>query len=283
MVRRCGRDRRRRRGLQQDDFRSVRTGHPADVVGIGHKERVARRGRKFADHAHESERDDVILMVAGVLQAQVDLVSGLQLEILDRFGGNQNAVRSPRQQVEGFLRVAALEIGIRHPRRLADMRRIDAVQVLQIRADIGQPMLHRLRGAHSRQRREFAQLDPRGRLRRAGDGDVRAIGEFGVDLRLRVVSGIEDGGRTAKAKASATKATPCVIRLGCRPIVAATTPASTPAIGRRPLARVGAPALQSSQTQPDRQQADAEPQQHGGEKGGVVDGCDGVPSGASTT
>ena len=80
------------------------------------------------------------------------------------------------------------------------MRGIDTVQVLQVRADVGKPMLHRLRGAHAGQRREFPERVRRGRLRGARDGDIRAIGELGVDERLRVVSGIEDRGRGCEGK-----------------------------------------------------------------------------------
>ena len=57
-----------------------------DVAGIGDEEGVARRGRKFAHNADEVERDDLILVVACTLQPQIDLVAGLQLEILDGFG-----------------------------------------------------------------------------------------------------------------------------------------------------------------------------------------------------
>ena len=78
-----------------------------------------------------------------------------------------------------------------------DRRRVDAVQVLEIVADVREPVLHRLDGRHARQPRHGGRRSP-GAARpmpRSFTDDVGAVGELGVDTRLGRVGRVEDRDR----------------------------------------------------------------------------------------
>ena len=69
---------------------------------------------------------------------------------------------------------------------------VDAIEILEVAADIGEAMLHRLRGGDARQRRQPCQEGAGRRIGAAGHGDIGAIGQLGVDPGLGPVCGVED-------------------------------------------------------------------------------------------
>ncbi|MGC8732971.1 MAG: hypothetical protein ACP5RC_12055 [Halothiobacillaceae bacterium] len=67
-----------------------------------------------------------------------------QLEILHRLFRDQHPVRRLREPVEDRLGAAAAEIGVGQVRDAADAGRVDPVEILQVGADIGEAVQHRL-------------------------------------------------------------------------------------------------------------------------------------------
>ena len=71
------------------------------------------------------------------------------------------------------------------------MHGIDAIDILQIVANVGEPVLHRLDGTNAGQRLQFGELTVGSGRSGAGDGYISAISELCVHTRLRVVGRIE--------------------------------------------------------------------------------------------
>src|SRR2546423_400094 len=78
------------------------------------------------------------------LKPEINRVSFLQLEIRNGFVRHQNTIGSLFQQRKRGCCVAICEIGVGHGGGPADCRRIDAIKILQIIANIGEAVLHRL-------------------------------------------------------------------------------------------------------------------------------------------
>ena len=93
-------------------------------------------------NTHELEWHHVILAVGGAHQPEIERVALLQLKVLDGFLRYQSRLGRPSQPVERRSFRAA-EIGIRQTGCVFDLRCIDPVEILQIDADIGEPVLHR--------------------------------------------------------------------------------------------------------------------------------------------
>ena len=85
------------------------------------------------------------------------------------------------------------KIGVRNRGQLADRRGIDPEHVLQIRADVGETMHHRLRCSHARNCSQLRQKLASGMRRGSRQGDIGAVRQFSVDARLCVVRAVEDG------------------------------------------------------------------------------------------
>ena len=135
------------------------------------------------------------LVGAGVDQAKVDQVAGVQLVVLHGLGGDQDRVRLAREGVHQSAGGAALEVGVLQRGGVADVVRAHPVEVLQVGADVGEAVLDGFDAAHAR---HGGELGGGLRVHRGaggdGDGDVGAVGQLRVGLGLLAVGGVEGGG-----------------------------------------------------------------------------------------
>ena len=118
---------------------------------------------------------------------------------MHRLFGHEHAVRGGPERLERLRGVPVGEERVRHRRGLADRRRVDTVEILEVVADVREPVLHRLDGSHAGQPRNGVG-DPRrqsARCRRA-HRHVGTVGQLGVDTRLRRVGRIEDRNRESE-------------------------------------------------------------------------------------
>jgi hypothetical protein len=183
----------------QHDLRRRVAGLLGEIVGVGDEERVAGRRRKLAGDADEAERHDVILMVGGALESQIEGVARLKLKIADRLLRHENAIARRGERAKRARAASAAEKGVGHVGRPVDRARIDAIHVLQVRADIGEAVHHRLGRRDARQAGKLGESLPSRAPGDADGGDVGAVGEFSVDPRLGVVSRVEHGRRNGEA------------------------------------------------------------------------------------
>src|SRR5262249_60952689 len=117
---------------------------PRDVRGVRDEERVLRRRGELPDHPDEVERDEVVGVVARGLHAQPEQIAYPDLVGDHGLLRDKNRIRAGRQGGEHRGGVPALEEGIRHRRGGADGPWVDAEQVLEVVADVGKPVHHRL-------------------------------------------------------------------------------------------------------------------------------------------
>ena len=81
-------------------------------------------------------------MILRVLQAEVDDVAQLELEIVDGLLRQEGAIVLTGQFLHGAFGVVAGEEGVGEISRVADGKWIDAIEVLQIVPDIGEAVHH---------------------------------------------------------------------------------------------------------------------------------------------
>ncbi len=136
-----------------------------------------------------------VLLVRSGLQPQPDEISGVQLVVLQRLGGEQHAVRGPLQGRHGLPDAAARGEGVQQGCCASDGGWIDAVDVLEVRPDVGEPVLDGFDGTDPG-RLVDGLSDGRGKCcrRRRGDGDIGTDGEGDIERRLVVIGRREDGG-----------------------------------------------------------------------------------------
>ena len=95
---------------------------------------------------------------------------------------------------EGLRGAPSPEERVGHRRGPGDGPRIDPVEVLQIVADVGEPVQHRFGRRDAREPTNACDgrggEAGRGRVRRGGD--VGAVRELGVDAGLTLIRGVED-------------------------------------------------------------------------------------------
>ena len=188
------------RCLHQKCFRRRNAGCLCNIGGVGNEEGVRGRRREFAHNAYEGERHGMIGSVLATLQAQIDRVAGLQLKIGDRFVGNQNPVRCRLEFRQGGLGIIAGKISVGNRCHLADRVRVYAIEVLQIRAHIGETMLHGFGPCDARRNGYSGKLG-RGWIEgRARDRNIGAVGQCRIDAGLPLEGRIEDGGRGGEGK-----------------------------------------------------------------------------------
>ena len=132
---------------------------------------------------------------APVLQSQAQKIPRSQLEIGHGLCRDEDTVRPGAQRLHQCGRRPAGEPRVLKLPGVADRAGTHAVEVLQVRADIGEAVLQRLDAGHPGDLRQpvgVARPDARaGRLR---DGHIGAVGQPRVDLRLLPVGGVEDRG-----------------------------------------------------------------------------------------
>ena len=112
------------------------------IIAIGDQERISRCCGKLTYNTNEPKRDCVILIGAGALQPQVQLISSVQLKIRDGFVGYKNTVRLIGQGFKCCRCIAVREVRISQLGCAPDGSRIDPIDILQIVPDIGEPVLH---------------------------------------------------------------------------------------------------------------------------------------------
>ena len=119
----------------------------------------------------------------------------MELEVLDRLRTHEHTVRLLREFRDQRSRGAAREVCVLEFRCIDDGRGTHAVQVLEIRTDVREPVLQ---GLDRRHPRKGAEALGAGRSDGApggfGHGDVGAVGQSGVDLGLRAIGAVEDRG-----------------------------------------------------------------------------------------
>ena len=147
-----GRDRRRGRavGVDQELPDGGIAGPRRDVGRVGHEEAVAGSGGELPGDAGVVERHRDELAGAPVLEPQPQQVAGVQLEVAHGLLADQDGVRLPGQDGHELAGRAAGEVGVLEPGGVGDRGRPDAVQVLQVRAHVGESVLQR-----------FDRADPR--------------------------------------------------------------------------------------------------------------------------
>src|SRR4029077_14700113 len=116
--------------------------------------------------------------------------------VVHRFGGDEHGVRAGGEGGEELVGGAALEVGVLEAAGGLDGGGGDAVEVLEVGADVGEAVLDRFGAAHARGGGGGGGRGGWGReigARRHGGGDVAAVGEDGVDGGLLAVRCVERG------------------------------------------------------------------------------------------
>ena len=90
-------------------------------------------------------------MVAGVAQAQPQQVAELELAVVHGLGRDQDPVRASGERGKHLAGVTGGEVRVGDRGGAADPGGVDPVEILQVVADIGVPVLHRLGGGHAGQ------------------------------------------------------------------------------------------------------------------------------------
>ncbi|MGH8265586.1 MAG: hypothetical protein ACRET4_19080 [Steroidobacteraceae bacterium] len=73
------------------------------------------------------EIDDVVLIIDRALETKAHEITGLQLEVANRFGRDEQAIRPAGKSRKRIFRAACREKGVSERRRAADRVGMDAV------------------------------------------------------------------------------------------------------------------------------------------------------------
>ncbi len=130
-------------------------------------------------------------MVFGALHAEGDEIADMQLEVVDRLLCEQHAVAMRGEQAHRPSGIVVGEERIRQVGGVGDRHGIDAEDVLEIGADVGEPVHHRPCRFRARHTADDAEELASRICRRSGHGHVGSVGERGVYRRLCVVGGVE--------------------------------------------------------------------------------------------
>jgi hypothetical protein len=157
-------------GPDEEGADRVGAGRAGDVPLVGDKERVLGCGRELLGDADVVERHRPELLGPAVLQAQPQEVARPKLEVVDRLDGREDAVGPAREPVHELRRGPAREPAVLDVLELAgvgDRSRAHAVEVLEVGADRGEPVLQGLDAPRARTRAS----------RTAAPGPTRAPGD----------------------------------------------------------------------------------------------------------
>src|SRR5205823_2342844 len=158
---------------------------------VGDEEAVLGGGGELLGDAGVVEGDGTQGLGPGVLNAQVDRVAGRELEVVDGLDADEQVVgalgEAPHQLVGG----AAREVGVLQGCGLGDGARSDAVEVLQVGADVGEAVLEGFDVPYAGDLQGGPDGGWDAGAGRFGDSDVGAVGQPGVDLGLLVIGGVE--------------------------------------------------------------------------------------------
>ena len=111
-----------------------------------------RRRGELAHDPHVVELHHVVPVVARELEPEPQEAPRLQLEVVHGLVGDERAVGVGSERRQDLARVPASEEGVRHRCGPADRGGIDAVQVLEVVADVDEAVEHRLGGRHPGER-----------------------------------------------------------------------------------------------------------------------------------
>src|SRR5689334_5743770 len=97
-------------GVDEEVPDRVAAGVLGHVAGIGDEEAVFGGGGEFSDDAYVVESDGGQLVGARVWKAQVNGVAGDELEVVDRFGADQNRIGLGGKFIQQITRRAAMKV-----------------------------------------------------------------------------------------------------------------------------------------------------------------------------
>ena len=179
--------------LDEDDVRSRVVRHRLEIREVRDHERVAWRRRELLNDADDMERNDPEATGALVEHAESEQIVQLERVVGDGLLGDDHAVLRRAKPREHLRSGAAREVRVAQARSVGERRRVDAEDVLEVRADVGVRVIdagHPGNAGHPGDPRGQAAL--RDGSGRSADCDVRAERQLRVDPSLLVVRGRED-------------------------------------------------------------------------------------------